>query len=245
MPTSIIIDLIIVAVLALSIYLGWTKGIVRGLLTLAGMILAFFIASQIGDIVSGLIVEQVIRPAAHTAIEQRVLELDPNEFISTPIEEIERTIDAIENDLIREKVKELLSSVDLPTELLTGAARDTVLEKSLELVDTVLRGAVRDAVSAILCILCFAVLSLALRPVIWMIEQAFKLPILRQINQFGGLFFGTARGILLVLIAVWALRLMGMYVTDDVIAESVLLKYAAQCLDVIGSSGTTAARPFF
>ena len=101
MPISVIIDLIIAAVLALSIYFGWTKGMVRGLLTLAGTVLAIIAASQIGDTASGLIVEQVIRPAAHTAIEQHVIELDPKDFVASPFEEIQHVIDSIENDLVR------------------------------------------------------------------------------------------------------------------------------------------------
>ena len=176
MPTSIIIDLIIAAVLALSIYLGWTKGMVRGLLTLAGMILALIAASQIADISSDLIVERVIRPATLAAIEQHADELTLESFDS--IGQIEQVIDTIENDLVREKAKELLSTVNLPTGEIT---RDTVLRIGCELVDTVLRGAVRDILSAVIFILCFAVISLVLRPIIWTIEQAFKLPLLREL----------------------------------------------------------------
>lgn len=230
MPTSIIIDLIIAAVLALSIYLGWTKGMVRGLLTLAGMILALIVASQISDIASDIIVEQVIRPATLAAIEQHVEELSLGDFDG--IEQIEQIIDSIENDLVREKAGELLSTVNLPTGEIT---RDTVLRIGCELADTALRGAVRDILSAVIFILCFAVISLVLRPVIWTIEQAFKLPLLRELNQLGGLLSGAVRGILLVLIGIWALRLTGMYVTDEVIADSYLLKFAVSMLDTFGS----------
>lgn len=234
MPTSIIIDLIIAAVLALSIYLGWTKGMVRGLLTLAGMILALIAASQIADAASDLIVERVIRPATLAAIEQHAEELTFESFDG--IGQIEQVIDTIENDLVREKAKELLSTVNLPTGEIT---RDTVLRIGCELVDTVLRGAVRDVLSAVIFILCFAAISLVLRPVIWTIEQAFKLPLLRELNQLGGLLSGAVRGILLVLIAVWALRLTGMYVTDEVIANSYLLKFAVSLLDTFGLGSPT------
>ena len=234
MQTSIILDLLIVAGIALSIFFGWKNGMVHGLLTLAGMILAIIVASEIGDVASGWIIEEVIRPAAHTAIEQRILELDPKDFFISPLEDLTRVIDAIEFDLVREKAHELLSTVNLPTEPLYGSAQETLLSISSNVVDTVLRGPVKDVISAIICTLCFALFSIALRPVIWMIEQAFKLPLLRQINQIGGLISGAARGILLVLIAVWVLRLTGWYVTDEVIAQSHLLKLAVQCLAGMG-----------
>jgi len=235
LSVSVIIDLLIAAILALSIYLGWTKGMVRGLLTLAGTILALIVASQIADVASDLVVERVIRPATLSAIEQHADELNPESFDG--IEQIEQVIDAIENDLVREKAKELLSTVNLPTGEFT---RDAVLRIGCELVDTVLRGAVRDILSAVIFILCFALISLALRPVIWMVEQAFRLPLLRELNQFGGLLSGAVRGILLVLIGVWVLRLTGMYLTEEVIAESYLLKSAVMLLDTFGLGNTAA-----
>ena len=113
-------------------------------------------------------------------------------------------------------------------------AQETAIRISGEVVDTVLRGVVRKILSVVICILCFSVLSIALRPVIWIIEQAFELPLLHQINQLGGLLSGAAKGLLLVLIAVWALRLTGLYLTDDVVNESYLLKLAVDCLNLVG-----------
>ena len=57
---------------------------------------------------------------------------------------------------------------------------------------------------------------------------------LHQINQLGGLISGAVRGVLLVLIAVWALRLTGIYLTDDVVSGSYLLKLTVLFLDRIG-----------
>ena len=231
MNTSLIVDLLIVAVLALNLYLGWSKGVVRSLLTLAGTILAFLVASQVADIASDLIVEHIIRPATHTVLEQHIVEWDAESLAAAPLEAILQAIDAIENDLVREKARELLSSVNLPT---GEMAQETALRISGEVVDTVLRGVVRDILSVIICILCFTVLSLALRPLVWIIEQAFELPLLHQINQLGGLLSGAVRGVLLVLIAVWALRLTGIYLTDDVVAGSHLLKVTVLFLERLG-----------
>ncbi len=236
MTTSIITDLLIVAVLGLNLYLGWSKGMVRSLLALAGTVLALLVASQIGDIASGLIVEQILRPATHAVVEQSIIEWNPESLSAAPLEAIAQAIDAIEHDLVREKAKELLSTINLPT---GEIAQETVLRISGGVVDTVLRGAVREILSAIICILCFAVISLALRPVIWMIEQTFHLPLLRQINQLGGLISGALKGVLLVLIAVWALRLTGLYITEDVISQSYLLKFTVQCLDAVGLGGAS------
>ena len=238
MNISVIADLLVIAVLALNLYLGWSKGMVRGLLTLAGTILAFAVASQAADITSGLIVEHIIRPATHAVIEQHIFEWDAESLAAAPLDAIAQAIDAIENDLVREKASELLSSVNLPTREMV---QETAIRISSEVVDTVLRGVIRRTLSVVICILCFSVLSIALRPVIWIIEQAFELPLLHQINQLGGLLSGAAKGLILVLIAVWALRLTGMYLTDDVVYGSHILRLAVGCLELIGLDTTPVA----
>ena len=118
MNTSLIVDLLIVAVLALNLYLGWSKGVVRSLLTLAGTILAFLVASQVADIASDLIVEHIIRPATHTVLEQHIVEWDAESLAAAPLEAILQAIDAIENDLVREKARELLSSLEINEDLI-------------------------------------------------------------------------------------------------------------------------------
>lgn len=234
MSTAIIIDLVILAVLGFSIFLGWAKGLVRSLLTLVGMILALLVASQVGSYASELIVDRVISPAAHTAVEQYILELDTENLPATTLELVEQAISTIENDLVREKALELLASRNWPTVDLGGSTQEAVLKISGELVDTVLNGVAQQVLSAILCLLCFAILSFLLRPIIWIVEKAFKLPILRELNHFGGMISGAVKGILLILVAVWGLRMIGLYITDDVISASYLLKVAVACLDSVG-----------
>lgn len=231
LPTPLIFDLAIAAVLVISILIGWSQGMMRGILTLAGTLLALTAASQISAIASDLIVEQVIRPATHAAIESRVDEIALQQLFISPLEEMEEIISAIENDLVREEARKLLASMGLSTEAAAGTAKDTLLLMSGELVDTVLYGAVREILSTLLCLLCFAVFSLMLRPMIWMIDRTFRLPILRQVNQLCGSVLGGVKGILMVLIAVWALQFLGLWITEDIIESSYLLRIAVDCLD--------------
>ena len=239
MSTSIIIDLVIIAVLAISIFLGWSKGLVRSLLTLVGMILALVIASQVGEYAADLIIDQVVSPAAHTAVEQYILELDTESFPTSTFELVEQALSNIDNDLVREKALELLASRNWPSVDLAETAQETVLKVTGELLDTVLNGVAQEILAAIICVLCFAVLSLLLKPIIWIVEKAFELPILYQMNHIGGMVSGAIKGILLILVAVWVLRLTGWYITDEVVSASYLLKLAVRCLDAVGL-GTAA-----
>ncbi len=231
MSTSVIIDLAILLVLAVSIIIGLSKGMVRGLLTLSGTILALVIASEAAGIAADTIVDRVIRPATHTAIEEYIREMPLEDLLRSPLEEVRQSLDAIQNEFIREEAKKLLDSFGLSTDASDAVARDTLITMSSEIVDTVLYGAVRQIISALACVLIFAILSFVLRPIVWLADQAFHLPLLRQVNQIGGLLLGIIRGTILVFVAVWALRLLGLWVTEEVVAQSVLLKLVADCLD--------------
>lgn len=236
MSTSLIIDICIVVILGLYLYIGWSKGVMHSLLALAGTILAMTVASQVSEPISHFVVEQVIRPATHIAVEQHLTEAGLETLFSAPAEEIQNAISAIQNDFVRNKVQELLASLTLPAEIVTGSA---LLTFSLDVVDTVLHGPVQELLSTVIFVLCFALLSLALRPVIWLVGQTFRLPILRQLNQWGGLLSGAVKGILLVLITVWALRHTGIFLTDEIIAQSYFLKLAHQCLTAVGLGGAS------
>lgn len=213
---------------------------VRGILTLTGTILALVIASQAAGIAAGMIVEEVIRPATHEAIEEYIREMPLDELLRSPLEEVEQSLTAIENDFIREEAEKLLHSLGLSANASDAIARDTLLTMSSEIVDTVLYGAVRQIISALVCVLIFAILSFLLRPLVWLVDQAFRLPLLKQVNQFGGLLLGAIRGIILVFVAVWALRLLGLWITDEIIAQSALLKFVAGCLDTWNLSPVSA-----
>ena len=233
MNLSIVIDILIVAVLWLSLYLGLKKGMIRGLLALVTAIVAIIAASAVADYAADFVIDSFIRPATHEAIEQRFDELGGSALTITPWQEIEDLLQSIESDWIREKALELLEEVELPTGSFEVNAYDP-LTLTEELVDSVLYGAFRALLSAAICILCYFLISLALRPVQYMIEEAFELPVLRKINQLGGLLSGAAKGILVILFIIFILRTAGIWLTDDVVEGSYLLKFAVNCMDQIG-----------
>lgn len=236
MSASVIIDLVITAVLVVSMAVGWSRGMVHGLLTLVGTILALVVAAEVADVASDIIVEEFLRPATHAAIEERVETIKPEDIIASPLEELARAIDAIKNNFIREEAGKLLDSFRFSAGDSEELVQDKLLSVGIEIADAALRGPVREVISAVIAVVCFAILSIALRPVVWMVEKAFELPLLRQVNQLGGLVSGTLSGILLVLVAVWALRLFGLWITEEVIEHSMLLPVTVDFLDSIGLS---------
>lgn len=204
---------------------------VRGVLTLAATVLSLLIAIRVGAVVSEVVVDQVIRPATYEVVMERVDELSLQDLGISPVEEMEQVLEAIENEFVREEARRILSTFGLSAESTEGMAKETLVAISSEIVDTVLYGAVQEVISALLCLLTYTLLRLVFRPVIFAVCKTFELPLLRQVNQLGGLAVGTVRGVILVLLAVWALRLFGLWITEETIAESYLLPWLTEFLD--------------
>lgn len=231
---SLIFDLAIVLILALSLYMGWKQGVVRGVLTLVGSIIALTLSAQVADFAADTMIAQVVRPATYAAIERHAEELLPSQESYGGFDMIGQLVDAIENDFVREKVQELLSETISSA---TVFSRDALCSVVKELADTVLDGVVQELLSTLLCILCFAVLSLVVRIAISVLCKAFQLPVLQQLDRSIGLLLGGAKGLLFIFVAVWALRLLGLWLDETVIADSTLLRLVAQALDRFSLTG--------
>ena len=205
------IDIVIAAVLILCAVLGWKRGLIRSLAELAVMIVALFLANQIASAVTPGIVDNYLRPAAHSALENRVAAIEPGNQLSH--ETLEGVLDGI--PFVGDSVKGLLADrVFSVQDQLLEEGRSLLLSTALEMADTVLNGVVYDLVRSLICALCFAVLSLLLRLVVKMLNLTFSLPGLRQINELGGL--------LLVCLGVWVLRLTGV-ITPEMAENSLLI----------------------
>lgn len=218
------IDLAIAAALILCAVLGWKRGLVRSLAELAVMIVALLLANQIAAAAAPAVVDGFLRPATYAAIEQRVDEMMAEDASAvTPAEELMRVVDGIRNDLIRDQVKGLVEGLGLSAVRQAGySARETLLKLGRQLADTVLDGVVCDLVRSILCAVCFMGLTVVLRLAVKTLSLAVKLPGLKQLDELGGALLGLGKGLLLVCLGVWVLRLAGV-VTPELEEESLLL----------------------
>ena len=68
----------------------------------------------------------------------------------------------------------------------------------------------------------FMILTALLRMVVKALRLAVKLPGLKQLDELGGLLLGVGKGLLLVCLGVWVLRLAGV-ITPEMTEESVLI----------------------
>lgn len=201
MTVPVIIDAIVVLVLA-----GFTIwGIRRGLLqALAGLVIV--VVALVG---AGMIAATFSAPAARLAAP----------FIE---KQIEKKVDAALEEQMREpqlpaedsdrQLEELLSLLGLDTELrdsLAEQAKDTVRETGVSAAAAVVTGVAQSMIYGILYFLSFAALMILLHVLLGAMGLLAKLPGLRGLNALGGGLLGLIEGALLLFLAVWIARRLG------------------------------------
>lgn len=224
MNSSVMIDLVIGGVLAAFAYLGWRRGLFRSLAELGVMALALVLSAQIASAAAPEIVDRALRPATYAAIEQQVDKmLAENVQNLSPLEELKQVVEAVPNDFVRKQALGLLDGFGLSAErTLTSTARETLIKLGRQAADAALDGVVCRVIHSLVCGVCFAVLTFALRLVIRALALMTKLPGVRQLNEAGGALLGLGKGLLLVCLAVWILCRIGV-VTREMAEKSLLL----------------------
>lgn len=195
MTTPAIIDAVAVSVLALFAVLGAWRGLLR---TLAGLLVVILSLTGAGIIASALSAPaaKLIAPVIEKRIEARLDEA---------VQEQGRG----EEPLALTELLDLLGVDQTRREALTGRARESVRETGAGLAAAVIESLARSALYGVLYMISFVLLSVGLHLLARMLDAVLRLPGLRGLNVWGGGLMGLAEGALLLFLAVWVLRLMG------------------------------------
>ena len=172
------------------------------------------------------IVDRALRPATYAAIEQQVDEmLAENVQNLSPLEEMERVVEAIPNEFVRKQALGLLDGLGLSTDrTLSATARETLIKLGRQAADAALNGAVYRTAHAIFYTLAFSAVVFLLRRVMRALLVLRKLPVLKQADQALGLVAGLAKGALLVWLAAWIIPFL-VEVPPEVREGSFLLRH--------------------
>ena len=229
MRVAVILDIVIVALPALFMYLGWKRGLFRSLAELAVVVLATVLAYQAAGFAAGAVVEKFLRPAAHEAVESRVEQMTETQTdpAASRREALEGALDAVPNGFLREKALALLDGLDLTAQEAEQSARETLTELACSLVDEALDTVVYGAIHALVCAVAFAVLVVALRLAVRALDLTFQLPVLHQLNVAGGLLLGAGKGLLLTWLGLWVCAGVGL-LSREVLEQSLVLSLLRQ-----------------
>lgn len=186
------------AVLAGFGILGAWKGLLR---TLAGLLVLALSLAGAGIIASALSVPaaKLIAPAVEKRIAIRLEEAiqerrpDPAPGESLPLEEL---LDLLGVDRARR-------------EALSDRTEKAVRDTGVSLAAAVVESLAQSMLYGVLYMISFVLLSAALHLLVRMLDAFLRLPGLHGLNALGGGLAGLAEGALLLFLAVWALRLVG------------------------------------
>lgn len=194
---NFILDFCIVVILVLFVYFGYRRGFVRSILSCLSIFLSFSISNLLSTFLSKKIFEIFVRPAVF----EKVSNILANDQILDPTQKIASIMDCcpkflqgsfnnylITGDAISDKFK-----------LVNNAAAEQITD----LLSPVFINFIHMIAMTVLIALCLFLFRFVRRALL----KVFKAPGLKQINQLLGILFGFTKGILVVFVAIFFVRL--------------------------------------
>ena len=169
---GIILDLVILAILILSIFMGYKKGLINVVFGLCAFVVALIVTLIIYNPITNLVIDntQIDENIKNTIIENGIIE--PKE-------------DGDENENTLNSYIEKYVTVPM-----TDTANDAIEETA---------GVIAEKVVAIIvAIALFVVVRVALIFVKFIVGGIASLPIIKQFNKLGGIIYGILRGFLII-----------------------------------------------
>lgn len=193
MTTPVIIDAVAVAVLAGFAVLGAWKGLLR---TLAGLLVVVLSLAGAGIIASALSAPaaKLVAPAIESRLERRL-----DEAL-----EARRPEELSPADLL-----DLLGVDHARRDALMERTERAILETGTGLVSALMESLAQSVLYGVLYMIAFVLLAIGLHLLVRMLDAVLRLPGLHGLNAFGGGVLGLLEGALLLFLAVWVLRLLG------------------------------------
>lgn len=182
---GIIVDIIIIAIIALSIFLGYRKGLIELAIKLCAFVIAILITLILYKPVSNLIINTT---SIDETIENSILEKANDVMEGEEDEELSEETNPASTEELSEEIKQ-----EAREGLLPEAARGLSVN--------IVRGGV--------IIILYVLVRIALRFVTALANLVAKLPILKQFNKAGGAIYGALRGILIIYVCLIIISIFG------------------------------------
>ena len=214
MTAPVIIDAVVVLILV-----GFTIfGVKRGLLqTLAGLVIA--VVALVG---AGMIAATFSGPLARLAaplIEHRI-----EQKVDAAIEKQTAQMPEAETELEIEPLLALLGLDEDVRGSLVKKTEETVRDTGVSVATAVVTSIAQSMIYGVLYILSFLALLVLLHVLFKAMDLLVRLPGLRGLNALGGGLLGLIEGALLLFLAVWAARRLGVSFEKEMFAHAHILR---------------------
>ena len=179
-----IVDIIIIAILALSIFFFYSKGLVELGIKLVSVIIAIVLTLILYRPITNIIINTT---SLDENLEQAIL--NQGQKIINPEEQSEETNQVQKNE------QDIVTQVEeqIENEMLPEAARELSI----------------NIIRACVMLILYIVIKIALRFVTALANLVAKLPILNQFNKLGGIIYGAIRGLLIIYVLLLLISFFG------------------------------------
>ena len=229
MTAPVIIDIVVAAILGGFVVWGGSRGLVRSLAGLVAVVIAL-VGAGIAAATFAPPAARFVTPLIAEEIQERVEEAVTSRAAGT------ESVQAPEMSEL--SIGELLTVLGLDEDVrsrLTEQAETAVRDTGAAVIEAVVESVAYSFIYGALYILSFLLLLLLVRVLIGAMDLVMKLPGLNLLNALGGAAAGLIEGILLLFLAVWVLRRLGVSFETEALAEAHILRIftANTPLDVI------------
>ena len=222
-----LLDLALVAVIAISVWNGYKKGLIMGV----GGILVLVISILVGNALSNAYSQEVItamRPFASGYTDKL---LTKSVYAALGVDDSEYSIaDLLEQspDLGQTASADALHSLGLSTDAAKDAAEEAVryaAENDASLSDSLTEIVCSKVAFAAAFLLFFLLCAIVLTVLGNITNLSFRIPYLGSGNEVGGAVCGLIEGFLICLVIAWTLRFAGIIFPDGMLEGTWLLKF--------------------
>ena len=220
MTTPVIIDIVVAAVLLGFAVYGGKRGLFRALSGLLAVVVALVGAGIIAATFTTP-VTKVVTPLIAGHIEEKVENAMAVQSAGSGVQMPEADTED------PSAIQDLLAILGLDDEVrsrLAEEVQEKVRDTGASIAAAVVESMARSFIYGTLYILSFAVLLLLMKVLIGAMELVLKLPLLRGLNTLGGAAVGLVEGALLLFLAVWVLRRLGVSFESEALAEAHILR---------------------
>lgn len=194
---NFILDVCLVIILVLFVYFGYKRGFVRSILSCLSIFISFSISNLISTFLSKKIFEIFIRPS----IFEKISNILASDQILDPTQKIASIMDCCPKFLHGTFDNYMITgdAISAKFNLINNAAAEQITD----LLSPVFINFIHMISMSVLIAVCLFLFRFVRRALL----KVFKAPGLKQIDQFLGILFGFVKGVLVVFVAVFFIRL--------------------------------------
>lgn len=217
---SIVIDIVLLAVLAIFIRGGYKKGFILGVSGIIALVVAFYGAGLVADAYSHKFTP-MLEPFISGIVDKSVSETrEEYSGGSAQMPEIENELDTIGLDSLRN-----LGIFKGTAAKIIEDIRENVSNAGHSF-KTAVVSRITDSVTYIITfIVIFLLIIIIFSIAANLINLAFRLPGLELLNNGGGIVLGAAKGLLVLFAIAWAMRYSGGVFPEDTLEKTVFLRF--------------------